>query len=240
MRVALFVPCFVDLLAPEVGLATARLLRRLGHEVLFPGGQTCCGQPALNTGYFDEARRLARRMLEAFADARPDAVVAPSGSCVAALRVEGPTRLGLDHPLLDRLYELSEFLTGVLGLSDVGATFPGRVAWHDACHPLRELGVRAGPRRLLAAVRGLELVEMGAAGEECCGFGGTFAVKVPGVSSAMGRRKVRAVLATGARWVAATEPSCLLQIRGLLAREGSQVATVHLAEILAGEAEAGR
>lgn len=236
MRVALFVPCFVDLLVPEVGLATARVLRRVGCEVLYPKGQTCCGQPALNAGYHDEARRLARRHLEVLAAAEPDAVVAPSGSCVAALRVEGRERLGLRHPLLERTYELSEFLVDVLEATDLGATFPARVAWHDACHPLRELGIRDAPRRLLAAVRGLDLAEPAHA-EECCGFGGTFAVKEPGVSSGIGRRKVRALEATGAAFVASTEPSCLLQIRGLLRRSGSRLATVHLAEILAGGRE---
>ena len=158
----------------------------LGHEVALPEGQTCCGQPALNAGYFDEARRLARRCSRPSPTPSPDAVVAPSGSCVAALRVEGRDAPRPRHPLLERLYELSEFLTDVLGLTDVGATFPGRVAWHDACHPLRELGIRDGPRRLLAAVRGLDLVEPRATAEECCGFGGTFAVKVPGVSSGDG------------------------------------------------------
>lgn len=235
MRVALFVPCFVDLLAPEVGVATARLLQRLGHEVHYPEDQTCCGQPALNSGYLPDAACLARRLLDVLADGHPDAVVAPSGSCVAALRVEGRKRLGLEHDVLDRLYELTEFLTGPLGLGDVGASFSGTVTWHDACHPLRELGVRDGPRRLLGEVRGLTLLEM-ALSEECCGFGGAFSVKMPETSAGMGARKVRAIEATGADWVASTEPSCLLQIGGLLRKKRSRTRPIHVAQILAEEA----
>lgn len=232
MRVALFVPCFVDQLAPDVAASTAALLRRLGHEVVVPEGQTCCGQPAMNAGYFDEARRVAARQLEVLAAADVEAIVAPSGSCVAALAVEGRKRLGLDHPVLDRLHELSTFLVDVLGVEDVGASFAGRITWHDACHPLRALGVHEAPRRLLRAVRGLEVVEMQAS-TECCGFGGTFSVKFPDLSAEIGERKVRDIEATGAEAVASTESSCLFQIGGLLRRRGSTVRTLHLAEILA-------
>jgi len=165
-----------------------------------------------------------------FEASAPDAVVAPSGSCVAALRVEGRRHLGLDHPVLERLRELSEFLAAQDAV-DLGARFPARVTWHDGCHALRELGVRDGPRRLLDAVRDLERVEMPGA-SECCGFGGTFAVKAPDVSAGMGTRKVDAVEATGADFVASTEPSCLLQLDGLLRRRRSRVRTIHLAEIL--------
>jgi L-lactate dehydrogenase complex protein LldE len=233
VRINLFIPCFVDLLTPEVGTATARVLRRLGHDVRYPEGQTCCGQPALNAGHFPDAECLARRLLEILARDEPDAVVAPSGSCVAALRAAGPRHLGLDHPVLERLFELSEFLDEDSRTADLGAEFPHSVTWHDGCHALRELSIREGPRRLLRGVRGLRLREM-EDGEECCGFGGTFAVKLPEVSAAMGRRKVEAILATGAEYVASTEPSCLLQIRGLLERRGCGVRTVHLAEILSG------
>lgn len=233
MRVALFVPCFVDQLAPEVGEATVAVLERLGHTVVYPPDQTCCGQPAMNAGHFEEARRVAARQLDALAAIEADHVVAPSGSCVAALVVEGRRSLGLDHPLLDRLHELSAFLVDVLGVTDVGAAFPGRVTWHDACHPLRELGIRDAPRRLLGAVRDLELVEMAHA-DECCGFGGTFSVKFPDVSARIGERKVLAIEATGADAVASTESSCLFQIGGLLGRRGSRVRPLHLAQILAG------
>ncbi len=229
MRVALFVPCFVDVLKPEVAVATCRVLARLGHEVIYPEGQTCCGQPALNAGFREDAECLARRLLDLFARVDPDAVVSPSGSCVSALR----TATRGDHPVLDRLFEFSQFLTEKLEVTDVGASFPGQVTWHDACHPLRELGIQDGPRRLLHAVKGLDLVEMDAS-DECCGFGGTFAVKAPLVSTGMGERKVRAIEETGAAFVSSTESSCLMQIEGLLTRRGSRVRAVHLAEILGG------
>jgi L-lactate dehydrogenase complex protein LldE len=229
MRVALFVPCFVDLFAPEVAVAAHRVLTRLGHEVSYPAGQTCCGQPALNSGYFEDAECLARRLLDLLSKEKPDAVVSPSGSCVAALR----TATGHDHPALARLFEFSQFLTDELNVTDLGASFPGRVTWHDACHPLRELGIRDGPRRLLAAVSDLELVEMDSS-DECCGFGGTFAVKAPEVSVGMGERKIAAIEAAGVDFVASTESSCLMQIGGLLARKGSHTRPIHLAEILAG------
>ncbi|MFV1958705.1 MAG: (Fe-S)-binding protein [Planctomycetota bacterium] len=234
MRVSLFVPCFVDQLAPQIAVATARVLERLGHNLHLPLGQTCCGQPALNAGHFPEALHLARHQLEALGGGDPEAVVSPSGSCVAALRVLAPRHLGLDHPLLDRIFEFSQFLVEETGQVDVGASFEGRLTWHDACHPTRLLGIREGPRRLLAAVRGLELVEMESS-DECCGFGGTFAMKFPAISSGIGARKVDQILASGADAVASTEPSCLMQIGGLLERRGSRVRALHLAEILAGE-----
>jgi L-lactate dehydrogenase complex protein LldE len=234
MRVALFVPCFVDQMAPEVGVATARILRRLGHDVSYPAGQTCCGQPAMNAGHFDEARRVAARQLDALAEGDPDAVVAPSGSCVTALAVEAKERLGLDHPVLDRLFELSSFLVDRLGVDDVGARFCARVAWHDACHPLRRLGIREAPRRLLGKVEGLDLIELSPP-DECCGFGGTFSVKFPDLSVAIGERKVRAIEAARPDVVASTETSCLLQIGGLLRRRKSRIRALHLAEILGGD-----
>jgi L-lactate dehydrogenase complex protein LldE len=232
MRVALFVPCFVDLFAPGTAMAVVRVLRRLGHEVVAPEGQTCCGQPALNAGHPGEAAALAKRLLDLLAACEPDAVVCPSGSCVAALRRAGPVLPGSAKEALGKLHEFSEFLTGRLGVTDLGASFDGTVAWHDGCHALRELGIRDGPRALLRAVRGLSLREIP---EECCGFGGLFSVKLPEVSAAMGMRKARAILETGAAGVASTEPSCLLQIGGILRRLGSGIRTLHLAEILAGD-----
>lgn len=232
MRVALFVPCFVDVLKPEVAVAVCRVLSRLGHEVIYPEGQTCCGQPALNAGYHQDAECLARRLLDLLAKEDPDAVVSPSGSCVSALR----TATGGDHAVLDRVFEFSQFLTDELGVFDLGARFVGRVTWHDACHPLRELGIREGPRRLLEAVEGLELIEMEPS-DECCGFGGTFAVKAPLVSTGMGERKIRAIEASGAAFVSSTESSCLMQIGGLLEKRGSRVRPIHLAEILEGDGD---
>ncbi len=233
MRIALFVPCFVDALDPETGMATARILRRLGHDVVYPDGQTCCGQPALNAGHFDEFVKTARRQLDALSVDDPDAVVCPSGSCVAALRKIGPHQTGLDHPLLPKLFELTEFLVDELDVIDVGAKFDGTVTWHDACHPLRELGIRDGPRRLLDAVEGLDLIEMDPS-DECCGFGGLFSVKLPEVSAGMGERKIAAIEATGAAWVASTETSCLMHIEGMLAKRGCEARGLHIAKILGG------
>lgn len=235
-RVALFVPCFVDLFSPMVGIQTATVLTGLGQDVYYPEGQTCCGQPHLNAGYVDDAEILARRLLDLFEAEAPDAVVAPSGSCVSALRVALPRITGFSHTVLPRLFEFSQFLTDELGVTDVGAEFPFSVTWHDGCHPLRELSIREGPRRLLGEVRGLTLVEMDPS-DECCGFGGTFSVKMPEVSAAMGERKAAAATATGAEFVASTEPSCLMQIDGILRRRGSALKTIHLSGILAGSAD---
>jgi L-lactate dehydrogenase complex protein LldE len=220
VRVSLFVTCFNDTLFPQTGRAVVRLLERLGCEVDFPLEQTCCGQMHLNTGYLREGMALARRFERVFADA--EVVVTPSASCAGMLR----TQLGAD------VYELSEFLIDKLGVEDVGAYYPHRVCFHPTCHSLRELGVGDRPLRLLGAVRGIELVELPSA-FECCGFGGTFAVKNAEVSSAMLADKVRAVLDTGAEVVCASDNSCLMQIGGALSRQRTGVRAVHLAEVLA-------
>ena len=237
MRVALFVTCLTDTLVPETGIATVRLLERLGHEVDFRSAQTCCGQMHLNTGYRTEARRLARRFVRVFADA--ELVVAPSASCVGTVRDFYPMLADGDAAfarevgtLAPRVLELSEFLVGRLDVDDVGAAYPRRVTYHPTCHSLRVLRVGDAPYRLLRAVRGLELVELPRA-TECCGFGGTFAVKNAETSSAIVADKVRTVLETGAEVCSALDNSCLLQIGGALSRAGSGVRTAHLAEILA-------
>jgi L-lactate dehydrogenase complex protein LldE len=237
-RVALFVTCLVDQLFPKIGLAMADVLERLGYEVEFPEAQTCCGQPAFNTGYRGEARRVARYFLEVFREA--DYIVSPSGSCVSMVRCHYPELFHKDPESLAqasalgvRVYEFSEFLTNVAGREDIGARYDGVVTYHDSCHALRELKVREGPRRLLRAVRGLELREMDNS-EECCGFGGTFAVKFGEVSGAMVRTKVDAIRRTGADTLVSADPSCLMQIQGALSRAGLPIRTRHLAEILAG------
>jgi L-lactate dehydrogenase complex protein LldE len=233
VRVALFVTCLTDTLFPRTGIAVVHLLERLGHEVDFPETQTCCGQMHLNTGYRTEALALARRFAQVFADA--EVVVAPSASCVATVRHEYPR---LDPSLAglgSRVFELSELLIGKLGIDDVGAEFPHRVAYHPTCHSLRALRLGDAPLRLLHAVRGLELVDLPQA-DECCGFGGTFAVKNPEVSAAMLDDKVRSLLAAGAEACTAADNSCLLQIGGALSRKRTAVRTLHLAEILAAEA----
>lgn len=239
MRVSLFVTCLTETLFPETGVATVRLLERLGHEVHFPEAQTCCGQMHFNTGYHEEALGLARRFVRVFEDA--EIVVAPSASCVAMVHEFYPYLVeqagdealarGVEA-LIPRVHELTDFLVGRLGLEDVGAAFPHRVTYHPTCHSLRMLRLGDAPLRLLRAVRGLELVELPQA-EECCGFGGTFAVKNAGTSVAILSDKVRAVLDTGAEVVTAADMSCLMQIGGALSRQRTGVRALHLAEILA-------
>jgi L-lactate dehydrogenase complex protein LldE len=222
VRLGLFVTCLGDTLFPAVGQAVVRLLERLGHEVEFPVEQTCCGQMHLNAGYRDEGRALARRLGEVFEGY--EAVVTPSASCAGMLREQlGPESLPV--------YELSELLVDVLGVEDVGAYYPHRVTYHPTCHSLRELRVGERPQKLLRAVRGLDLVELPDA-NECCGFGGTFAVKNADVSTAMLSDKLRSVLDTKAEVVCAVDSSCLMQIGGGLSRGRTGVRPVHLAEIL--------
>ena len=239
MRVALFITCFNDTVTPATGRAVVSLLRRLGHEVDFPAGQTCCGQIHFNSGYQPECGPLVRRFADAFDGY--EAVVAPSASCVAMVRhyhsrlarQAGDTVLARRVSEVGaRTWELSELLVDVLGVTDVGAYFPHRVAYHPTCHSLRLLGVGDRPERLLREVRGLELVPLPAA-EECCGFGGTFAVKNADVSTAMLSDKVAGVLATGAEVCTAVDNSCLLHIGGGLSRSRTGVRTLHLADILA-------
>ncbi len=228
-RVSIFVTCIVDQLFPRVGLAMADLLERLGYQVDFPADQTCCGQPAFNTGYRDEARQVARHFLKVFSHARY--IVVPSGSCTSMIAHHFHDLLPEDSAV-PPVYELSQFLLEVAKVEDVGARMTDVVTYHDSCHALREFGIKAGPRRLLANVRGLELREMDAA-EECCGFGGTFSVKLPEISGGMARTKVESILRTGARTVVSADSSCLMQIQGALSRAGLPLRTMHLAEVLA-------
>jgi len=237
MRVGLFITCLADALYPRVGQATVTLLERLGHEVVFPSDQTCCGQMHINTGYVRGARPLVRHHLEVFSASDVDAVVAPSGSCVGSVRHQHAaffTGASAERAaeLASRTYELSEFLVDVLGVTDVGAYYPHRVTYHPTCHSLRLLNVGDKPLRLLGAVRGLDLVELPGA-SECCGFGGTFAVKNAATSTAMLADKLRHVSETGATVVTAGDSSCLMHIGGGLSRMDGGARAVHLAEILA-------
>jgi L-lactate dehydrogenase complex protein LldE len=239
VRVSLFVPCFVDQLTPRVGLASAKVLKRLGHEVEFRSAQTCCGQPSFNSGQWDVAREAALRAIEVFKGA--EVVVGPSGSCVAMIRQFYPELLK-DTPhaavaadLAGRTYEFSEFIVRKLGLEDVGATFARKVTYHDGCHALRELRLKEEPRRLLRAVKGLELIET-EEGDTCCGFGGLFSAKFPMISTAMVQVKGGALARTGADFVVSSDPSCLLQIGGWLSREGKPIRPLHIAEVLVGDA----
>lgn len=247
MRVALFVTCVNDTLYPETGKAVVRLLRRLGIEVDFPDGQACCGQAHYNTGYRHQAEPLARRYAEVFAGY--DAIVTPSGSCGAMVREHYP-RIGKRAqaegrgqelgdalaPAIAKTYELTEFLVDVLGVTDVGAYYPHTVTYHPTCHGLRSPGLGERPRRLLEHVHGLRLVELPGA-EECCGFGGTFAVKNPEVSTAMGADKPRHAASTGAEVLCAADNSCLMHLGGMATRLSIGIRPVHIAEILVGTRE---
>ncbi|MFW0792514.1 (Fe-S)-binding protein [Gordonia sp. CPCC 205515] len=239
MRVALFATCFNDTMWPNTPKATVLLLERLGVDVEFPVEQTCCGQMFTNTGYAEEAIPGVRKFVDVFADY--DAVVAPSGSCVGSVRHQHPgiadragdpgLRRAVDE-MTPRVYELSEFLVDKLGVTDVGAYFPHRVTYHPTCHSLRMLRVADKPLQLLRNVKGIDLVELPAA-DQCCGFGGTFAMKNADVSVAMGGDKVTHVKETKAEVLVASDNSCLAHIGGLMSRERSGVRTMHLAEILA-------
>jgi L-lactate dehydrogenase complex protein LldE len=238
-RVSLFVTCIVDQVYPQVGIAMTQVLERLGYPLDFPQAQTCCGQPAFNSGFTDEARRIARHFLDVFRDC--EYIVVPSGSCTsmishhfADLFQHDPKLLAEAHTLEPRVWEFSRFLLEVASVEDVGARFPGIVTYHDSCHALRELHIKAGPRKLLAKVRGLTLAEMDAA-EECCGFGGTFSVKFPDVSGAMARTKIESIQQTGASTVVSIDSSCLMQLEGVINRAGLPIRTMHLAEVLASQ-----
>ena len=245
MRIALFATCLGDAMFPDVLRATVRLLERLGHTVAFPADQTCCGQMHVNTGFLAEATPLVRHHVETFEAARCDVVVAPSASCVASVRHQhamvakaaGDTRLAeRANDVAARTYELSELLVDVLGVTDVGAYYPHRVTYHPTCHSLRMLQVGDKPLRLLRAVQAIDLVELPDA-TTCCGFGGTFAVKNPEVSTAMLADKMANILRTKAEVCTAGDSSCLMHIGGGLSRLRTGVRTVHLAEILAATKE---
>lgn len=238
-RISLFITCLVDQFFPRVGIAMVKVLERCGVAVDFPAAQTCCGQPAFNSGFHDEARRVARTWLAAFSAS--EAIVAPSGSCVAMVR-QGFAELFHDHGaerdealrLAARTYEFSEFLVSVLGREDVGAEFAGPVAYHESCHLLRELRVSRQPRALLGKVRGLELRDLELA-QECCGFGGTFSAKFPELSAAMADEKLRALERCGAGTLVACDMGCLMHLEGRARRLGLPLRCLHIAEVLAGQ-----
>ena len=237
MKVSLFVTCIVDQVFPQIGIAMSEVLERLGYEIDFPRGQTCCGQPALNSGYPEEARIVAHHFLDVFRDS--EYIVVPSGSCTSMIThhyeeifERDHQRLEQTHRIASRVWEFSSFLIEVAKVEDVGARYNGVVTYHDSCHALRELRVKNGPRRLLGKVQGLTLREMDAA-EECCGFGGTFSVKFPEVSGAMARTKIDSIRKTEADAVVSIDSSCLMQLRGVMEHAGLPVRTLHLAEVLA-------
>jgi L-lactate dehydrogenase complex protein LldE len=240
MKVSLFVTCLVDQLWSSVGTSSVAVLRRVGCEVEFDDRQTCCAQPAFNTGYREEARAVAKRFIRIFEDSDAEAIVSPSGSCTAMVHhfpelfVEDPEWLNRAQAVAARTHELSSFLIRVLGIEDVGATWVGRLTWHDACHGLRDLNLKNEPRALIRNVRGADFVELENA-DSCCGFGGTFSVKYPEISLAILDQKIEAIERADVEAVVAADASCLMQIGGRLSRKGSKVRAMHLAELLASQ-----
>ncbi len=228
----------VDQLCPDVGVATVKVLEKAGCEVSFDERQTCCGQPAFNTGYRQEARQFAKRFIEIFENS--EAVVSPSGSCVAMVKHFADLFLEDDNwrkraeIVAEKTHELGFFLVNVLGVEDVGAKLKSRVTWHDACHGLRDLGIKNEPRKLLKNIQDTELVEMSEA-DTCCGFGGTFSVKYPEISTAILESKIESIEKTNADFVVSCDSSCLMQIGGMLERRKSKIKIKHLAEMLASE-----
>jgi L-lactate dehydrogenase complex protein LldE len=241
-KVTLFIQCLVDSMYPDVGDAMVEVFRRLKVPLAFPKAQTCCGQPAYNSGYQKEAKAAARRFVRIFENA--ERIVCPSGSCVHMVRHHYPQLFAdedLDFrmrvkALGNRCYEFTEYLVDVLGAVNVGAYFPGKVTYHDSCHLLRGLGIRAQPRKLLQNVEGLRLIEMNDS-DVCCGFGGTFSVNYPEISTAMADEKIDNILASGAEYVTGCDVSCLMNIQGRLSRRGEKVQVKHIAEILAAQGE---
>lgn len=243
-RVALFVTCMVDMMYPEVGMATVELLERQGVEVIFPVEQTCCGQPAFNAGYREETRQLAQRFVDIFwpllQSGQVDAIVAPSGSCTTMtthfydVLFTEPAFSAVRQraaQLAEATFELTEFLVDVLGVEDVGSRFHGKVTYHACCHLLRELRIDQQPRALLENVQGAEFIELDES-QECCGFGGLFSVKNAPISTAMGRRKTKNLAKSGADIVALCDVSCMTHINGLLGRQAQRCRAVHIAEVL--------
>jgi L-lactate dehydrogenase complex protein LldE len=235
VRVGLFVPCFVDMFYPAVAIATVRVLEHLGIEVDYPPEQTCCGQPHFNAGRHREARALAARFCRVFE--RHEIIVSPSGSCTAMVRAHYPSLVG-EHPVTRRVFELGELLVDRLGIADVGARLPGRAVLHVGCHQLRALGAGPAAHALATQVRELSVLTVPSQ-SWCCGFGGTFSVKHPEISTAMGRRKLAPIVEAGVDYLVSTDASCLMHLGGLLSRQGrDRPRPLHLAEVLATATEA--
>ncbi len=239
--VSLFIQCLVDSMFPEVGEAMIKVFDRLAIPLSYPDGQTCCGQPAYNSGYRREAAAAARHFIEVFADAQ--AIVCPSGSCVHMVRHHYPELFPSDPSMAEkareigaRTFEFSQYLVDILGVTDIMAEYPGTITYHDSCHLSRGLGIARQPRLLLNQVRGLNLIEMHDS-DTCCGFGGTFSINYPEISVAMVDEKITNILATGADAVVGCDISCLMNIRGRLSRRGEKIKVLHIAEILAGSSQ---
>jgi L-lactate dehydrogenase complex protein LldE len=238
MKVSLFIPCLVDQFFPRVGISLVKLFHKLGITVDYNQDQTCCGQPAFNSGYREEAGSMARHFLKVFEEA--ECIVTPSGSCCSMVKVfypelfDDPGLRQRAYAIRGKIFEFSEFLVQVIGIKDVGARFPHRVTYHDSCHLLRELRVKEPPRILLQNVREIQLIDLPQS-DQCCGFGGTFAIKQPEISSAMLSDKIQSILSTQAEYVVANDAGCLMNIGGWLSRNHLPVRPLHLAELLAME-----
>jgi L-lactate dehydrogenase complex protein LldE len=236
LKINLLIPCFVDQLFPSVGISVVRIFEKLGHTVDFKESIVCCGQPAFNAGYWKETRGIAGRVLQSLAGSDP--VVVPSGSCAAMVKnfypelFRGTPQGEAAVQLSQRVFEFSSFLVDQLRITELGSRFPARVTFHDGCHGLRELHVKRQPRQLLERVQDLTLLEMEDQ-TSCCGFGGTFAVKFPMISTAMGETKSASAVETGAEYLVSNDSSCLMHLQGLLSRQNQKLKTIHLAEVLA-------
>jgi L-lactate dehydrogenase complex protein LldE len=237
MKVDLFIPCFIDQLYPETAFSVMKLLRFCGVDMHYNPEQTCCGQPAFNSGYWKEARSLAIKFLKDFEKA--DLIVSPSASCTGYIKnyfhrlfADDPVRLEQFQQIRPGIYELTDFLVNVLKITSFGAEFNYQVAYHDACSALREYGIREEPRILLRNVKGLELTEMKDT-ETCCGFGGTFSIKFTAISTAMTQQKIENALATGAEYIVSTESSCLMNLESYIRKNNIPIKTIHIADILA-------
>jgi L-lactate dehydrogenase complex protein LldE len=238
MKVSLFITCLVDQLCPEVGVATVKVLEKAGCKVSFDERQTCCGQPAFNTGYRKESRNFAEKFIEIFENS--EVIVSPSGSCTAMVKhfhelfPDDKNWRERAEKVAEKTHELSSFLVNVLQVENFDAKLSGKITWHDACHALRDLGLKNEPRKLLQNVENAEFIELQGS-DECCGFGGTFSVKYSEISNAILDKKVEKIEATGADYVIACDASCLMQIGGKLSRNGSKIKPKHIAEILASQ-----
>lgn len=236
MNVSLFIPCFIDQLYPNTAMNTIKVLEKAGCKVFYNPEQTCCGQPAFNSGFWDEAKSVGQKFINDFPDDMP--IVSPSGSCVGMVKTyyndlfTNAVSHNKCRSIQNNMYELSDFLVNVLGIEDFGASLPAKATYHDACAALRECGVKQSPRTLLKNVKGLELTELNDV-ETCCGFGGTFAVKFESISAAMGQQKVNNAMETGAEILISTDASCLLHLQGYIDKQKLPLKTMHLADVLA-------
>ncbi len=236
MKISLFIPCIVDQFAPQTAISTFKVLRKLGCDVDYPFEQTCCGQPAFNTGYHHEAKICAERFLKIFS--KSNYIVAPSGSCVAMVKNFyeeldlSKETLSIYQYLKNNIFEFSDFLVNILKIENINAQFNAKVTYHDSCHLLRELKISNEPRKLIQNIKGIELINLNES-DTCCGFGGTFSVKFPELSAAMTEEKVNNIEKSGADYVIANDVSCLLNIQGILKKRNSRIKILHIAELLA-------